>query len=535
MSRAATAVLCSMPVLVGLALVDRSSLGRASSLWTWLITPRSQRRPHNAKSLLALAVWVQAAPVPIAHLVLRDAAWSRPLRILLALVSIVLQLRIAYTHCFDIELQPATPHESAIAVEYANFGLSIVSLYSSARMLEWALVKRCQLNSARGAWRGGVVRGMEPEGQITVDDGAQAAPGEAKDAEKEVEKKKEEKRKKEKRKKEKKKDDEEDDEEEGDLPSTFPGSRIPLELALCLSFRGLGWAWGLQSPAGRPALVVSEQIQARDGKSASASARLRKRRAITRMLLNGLMLLAILDVCDSSIKSKHLGAPDGPRGGSIWAYRRGPLGGAGPYVISVMFALVVIIPMQIGYNLAIAAHLCMSSADDAAFILCNWHPNLYSRPHTATSLRAFWTTRWHAMFRRSFLFYGYRPVSALSRALGLGRALEAALATLAVFFLSGMLHEVGQEGMAHGRLGHLDAGRYGFGANHFAATRFFLLQGVGCIVESLWDRTEAQTGPLVKGARKRAVLGWLWTFGYLTATSTIMTDVSLRRTLLQQQ
>lgn len=133
-----------------------------------------------------------------------------------------------------------------------------------------------------------------------------------------------------------------------------------------------------------------------------------------------------------------------------------------------------------------------------------WSPLLFGTPHLATSLSDFWGKHWHALFRRSFLFLAYAPASKLVRPV-LGRTAARAAGVLAVFALSGLMHDLGQLNMGGG----LDLKRM---------TGFFVLQGVGCLLEETFEN--------FTGRKVRGLLGWVWTMGWLLTTGTQAADVS---------
>ncbi|GJE92487.1 membrane bound O-acyl transferase family-domain-containing protein [Phanerochaete sordida] len=101
-------------------------------------------------------------------------------------------------------------------------------------------------------------------------------------------------------------------------------------------------------------------------------------------------------------------------------------------------------------------------------------PPLTANPFTAESLGDFWARRWHQMLRRTFMVAGGIPLGML-----LGRA----GAVFGAFFASGLFHEFGT--YATGR-----------GMDH-RVTIFFVLQGVGVVLEGVWKQL---TG--------RRVCGW---------------------------
>jgi alginate O-acetyltransferase complex protein AlgI len=109
---------------------------------------------------------------------------------------------------------------------------------------------------------------------------------------------------------------------------------------------------------------------------------------------------------------------------------------------------------------------------------------LMRRPFQATSLADFWGRHWNSAYRRISYDLIFRPLAA---------RLGASRATLAAFFVSGLLHELVISIPAHG----------GFGG----PTLYFLAQSVGL----LWERT-----PRVRTRLARHPIGgWCYTAAFL--------------------
>ena len=128
-------------------------------------------------------------------------------------------------------------------------------------------------------------------------------------------------------------------------------------------------------------------------------------------------------------------------------------------------------------------------------------PALSARPWMATSIADFWSFRWHQFFRNTFITFGARPGGAL---LGQPGALFGA------FGVSAILHYVGLWGLGRG--------------TEFSSGGFFVLMGVGAVLEHVWWRT---TGMGVRG-----FWGWAWTMAWTLSWGTFMLDGWARRGMI---
>ncbi|KAI9445222.1 hypothetical protein H4582DRAFT_1914079 [Lactarius indigo] len=123
-------------------------------------------------------------------------------------------------------------------------------------------------------------------------------------------------------------------------------------------------------------------------------------------------------------------------------------------------------------------------------------PAVSARPWTATSIADFWSFRWHQFLRHTFIKFGARPGGALFGRPG---------ALLGAFGLSALLHYVGMWGFS-------------------SAGAFFVLMGVGVVLERVWQRA---TGMQVQG-----FWGWVWTMTWTLFWGTFMLDGWARHGLI---
>ncbi|PBK63219.1 hypothetical protein ARMSODRAFT_963456 [Armillaria solidipes] len=153
----------------------------------------------------------------------------------------------------------------------------------------------------------------------------------------------------------------------------------------------------------------------------------------------------------------------------------------------------------------------IQSAHDACAVFCilffqqtpaQWPP-LFDHPWSSTSLNRFWAKGWHQIFRHEFISLGGRPLYAL----GFGRT----GAVLGVFTASSILH----------LLSHWGLGR---GSEWSTIGGYFIIQGVGVVLEGIWKKTA--------GCRVGGVLGWIWTVAWVVGWGNIMMDAWARAGLM---
>jgi len=128
-------------------------------------------------------------------------------------------------------------------------------------------------------------------------------------------------------------------------------------------------------------------------------------------------------------------------------------------------------------------------------------PPLFGFHLGATSLGNLWAKRWHQMFRQSFICLGGNPLQFLLGRFG---------GVLGAFLVSGVLHDWGMWGM-------------GKGTEFSSVGGYFLMNGVGIILEAMWKKA---TGYKIGGWR-----GQLWTVSWATCWASILVDAWARRGL----
>jgi hypothetical protein len=129
-------------------------------------------------------------------------------------------------------------------------------------------------------------------------------------------------------------------------------------------------------------------------------------------------------------------------------------------------------------------------------------PPLFQAPWMATSLADFWGLRWHQVFKRSFVVCGAKPAAQF-----FGRA----GGVIGAFFVSGIMHDFGVWGS-------------GMGTELSSVTLFFVMMGVGCVLEGIWKE---KTGLKVRGP-----LGWFWAMAWMFFWGSWIVDAWARRGLI---
>ncbi|KAI8456461.1 hypothetical protein BY996DRAFT_8446616, partial [Phakopsora pachyrhizi] len=130
-----------------------------------------------------------------------------------------------------------------------------------------------------------------------------------------------------------------------------------------------------------------------------------------------------------------------------------------------------------------------------------FHPPLYNRPWTRTSLTEFWSKGWHAVFRQHFLFCGAIPMYKLFKRFG--PTVGKISAVMGAMMLSAAMHELCLSSVTK-----LDP--------NFNSSKMFLAQGVGMVLEAIFKK--------VTGRKVQGILGWIWTSAFLSVWGRPMVD-----------
>ncbi|KAI4523447.1 hypothetical protein K525DRAFT_282709 [Schizophyllum commune Loenen D] len=249
------------------------------------------------------------------------------------------------------------------------------------------------------------------------------------------------------------------------LPTLFSNA-----LDLMFNARGIGWNWGTSIP--KPTYPT------------------RRAHAILYSLASFIFHTLLVDAVLFIMYTINP-ALRNPEGASMFLDLTGaPLSPVHTTAITLCMGTIIYAAVVYPYD-AVRITALLLGGDPA-----RWPP-LFDAPWAATSLKDLWGRRWHQMFRHSFVVLGAGPGRAVgdwvARVSGMsspGRI----LALLGAFALSSLLHSLPLHGM-------------GRGGDAFRISVFFMMMGVGIVLEDVWRRT---SGKPVCG-----FAGRVWTYGWL--------------------
>ena len=260
-----------------------------------------------------------------------------------------------------------------------------------------------------------------------------------------------------------------------------PSNNIVLDATdLCFNLRGVGWSWS-------KGLKI-----ARESRNTASRPKFLFTTFIYVLLYNTLFDLAHFTVV--SFDPHNLGSPTGvsifdPSLPPIQRYSRSTLicfisGLTIYYAIQTLFLLVCLLAVGIFRQSPTL-----------------WPP-LFHKPWFSTSLNQLWSSRWHQVFRDSFINFGGRPLYHLFGRFG---------AVLGAFLASAVLHWIALWGM-------------GNGTDFLRVGGFFLMMGLGTIIEHFF---KSLTGHHVGG-----FFGWVWTMFWVLGWGNMLIDAWSTRGLI---
>ena len=250
---------------------------------------------------------------------------------------------------------------------------------------------------------------------------------------------------------------------------------------LCFNIRGRGWNWSsakLQIPP-----------ETRPTHSTTAF--------VASTLISFLLHIFWVDLLQYSIQWFDPSTIGSPRGGTIFdpslppAYRY-----SRSSIITFMSGLVVYCVLQICHHAAALIGIVVFRQH-----LSLWPP-LFESPWLSTSVAQLWAQRWHQLLRDSLISLGGYPLSLVAGRAGM---------VLGSFLVSGIYHDLGLRSM-------------GNGSDFRKICGFFLMNGVGILLERVWQR--------VTGCRVCGFFGWIWTLAWVVGWGNLMTDAWAQKGLV---
>lgn len=248
---------------------------------------------------------------------------------------------------------------------------------------------------------------------------------------------------------------------------------------LISNFRGINWNWSHGSYI---------PVETRSTKSTL--------RFLAHTVLSAVLHCAILDISISVVRSFSPTTFGSPDGGSIFDGSLPFLRYARSTTITIWSGIIFYAAIQMVYDLNTINFILLFRQSPS-----QWPP-IFDAPWAATSVSEFWGRRWHQLFRSTFIHVGSKPLSLFVGRVG---------GVLGAFFLSAILHDWGMWAM-------------GRGSNFKNAGGFFLMMGIGCILEAAFNR--------VSGMKVRGWWGWLWTMVWIVGWGNMLVDAWARTGLL---
>lgn len=250
--------------------------------------------------------------------------------------------------------------------------------------------------------------------------------------------------------------------------------------ALMSNLRGQGWDWG-----------QGWQFPAETRPTSSRSA------FLASTLLSAVTHFLIFDVTYNAVRSFSPSTFGSSTGGTIFdpslpafpRYTRSTL-------ISLLSGITIYSMVQMTFDIATITGVLILQQDPL-----QWPP-LFDSPWRATSLVSLWARRWHQTLRSTFMNIGVKPLSFF-----IGRD----VGVIGAFILSAIIHDWGL----------WSAGR---GTEFWSVGGFFLVMGVGCVMERLLTKL---TGLKVGGC-----VGWLWTTCWMVGWGSMLVDGYARKGLI---
>ncbi|KAG2071479.1 hypothetical protein BDR04DRAFT_1231095 [Suillus decipiens] len=240
-------------------------------------------------------------------------------------------------------------------------------------------------------------------------------------------------------------------------------------LDLTYNLRGCGWDWS-------QGLYVPPETHPTSSRLAFAMS----------ALISGLKHLFIFGVTYSAVQSFSPSTFGSVDGGTIFDDSLPPhLRYLRSSIITTLCAFLSYSILQVNYELIVPLGVLLFRQHPD-----QWPPS-FDSPWRATSLREFWSRRWHQRFRRLFIFLGGYPLSLL-----FGRA----GGVMGAFLASGFMHHIA--------LVAVDPS-----SEMWRSLLPFGMMGVGMLIERA-----------VAGNKTGGWIGWIWTMCWLVLWGNMVVD-----------
>ena len=259
-------------------------------------------------------------------------------------------------------------------------------------------------------------------------------------------------------------------------PANSTPSLVMDALDLATNVRGVGWSWSKSAyvpPETRP--ISSRTV------------------FCLYVLLSALVQGVMCGILHTALQAFSPDTCTIPGGGSIFDTSLPPLiRYVRSSIIAVAAAFGLCFLLQFNYNVGTLIGVAVFRQDPA-----QWPPVIQA-PWLATSVRDFWSHRWHQLFRRSFIVLGGRPLSILFGNAGY---------IFGSFLASGIFH-------------HTIVLMFNGSTEMWCMILSFWMMAAGIVLE---DAFTSLTGRRVGGWK-----GWLWTMAWLLVWGNLIVDGSAR-------
>ncbi|KAF5373308.1 hypothetical protein D9615_007403 [Tricholomella constricta] len=245
------------------------------------------------------------------------------------------------------------------------------------------------------------------------------------------------------------------------------------------NLRGCGWNWSRY-------LQIPTETRPKSTRSFVAATS-----------ISVLIHLVMFDAIQYSIQCFGPTTIGSARGGTIFDPNLSPLlRYSRSSLITFLTGLAVYSSIQAGYDIATLLGVLVFGQDTSLW------PPAFKAPWLSTSLSELWAIRWHQLFRDVFISLGGRPLSFVFGRVG---------AVMGAFLVSGIFHNLGMWGM-------------GRGTEFLTIGGFFIMNGIGVILEHQWRITSGQ--------RVGGWLGRTWTMMWVVGWGNILAEAWATRGLI---